>query len=764
MADNGRDILTTYSAACETIRGTIPKITDPMPGDIIFFSGTRHSGANHIGIIYKVDSSTIYTVEGNTSGQSGVIDNGGEVATKSYDKSYSRILSYGRPKYDLYSATASDVLVIALGEVGYVEKKSNADLNSKTGNAGKSNYTKYGQWIGANGDYWCASFVSWCFHAAYDESADVITYLDEVSESYLASLDIEYEPSAVSKEEGSGSSDDDTIYAGQFSGNSSLVSYVNRLSSGKKRQRTSNISRITIHTAKAIGDIHDLALLLNSSDRSYNYGIDNDGVIGLFMDEAAWTSSSDNNSNDKVSINIICMNETLEPNYKISESCYNSLIRLLEDVCRRNFIWKLTFTDHPKRDSVTLHRQFNKNSECPGKYVENHLHQILDEVNAILDTEVGVNFVQRAVRLAENQTEALKAQSTVALKNIKPYVVQPSPTELNVNYIALKELGVIGVMLDAGQRFNAKHEKVTYRTDNVYAQTLEVKASTLPHGYIYTTRAQSEADVKEEAYWLYFIISKYPPKLGIWLRCKFDVSDSIAQELVERWYRFFVEWGLKSKCGLYATSKQAKKIGWPKQCAYMPLWLEGQLTENVCPDEEILTPSFFKMDRLINEGYSSSTAVIESTGVNWYNDRAAEQETATRYVLNIEADSIDEEDQGNITMTSKGISISSGWTGPKLTKQVGRVLGPNGGQETYYNLPMSGCIKLMKDLGFNAEYWEREDGVKMYGQYIMVAANLTLFPKGSIVPTTLGEAMVCDTGTFALVPGNEYNLDIAVNW
>ena len=35
------------------------------------------------------------------------------------------------------------VLTIAHQEIGYVEKRSNSQLDSKTGNAGSSNYTKY---------------------------------------------------------------------------------------------------------------------------------------------------------------------------------------------------------------------------------------------------------------------------------------------------------------------------------------------------------------------------------------------------------------------------------------------------------------------------------------------------------------------------------------------------------------------------------------------------------------------------------------------
>lgn len=59
------------------------------------------------------------------------------------------------------------VLEIAKSEVGYLEKASNNMLESKTGNAGFNNYTKYGKDMGCNGDFWCDAFVDWCFLKAY---------------------------------------------------------------------------------------------------------------------------------------------------------------------------------------------------------------------------------------------------------------------------------------------------------------------------------------------------------------------------------------------------------------------------------------------------------------------------------------------------------------------------------------------------------------------------------------------------------------------
>ena len=72
--------------------------SNPKVGDQIFFKNSTR--ICHTGIVYKVDSNYVYTIEGNTSGASGVVANGGGVCKKKYSLGYSKIAGYGRPKYD----------------------------------------------------------------------------------------------------------------------------------------------------------------------------------------------------------------------------------------------------------------------------------------------------------------------------------------------------------------------------------------------------------------------------------------------------------------------------------------------------------------------------------------------------------------------------------------------------------------------------------------------------------------------------------------
>ena len=97
-----------------------------------------------------------------------------------------------------------------------------------------------------------------------------------------------------------------------------------------------------------------------------------------------------------------------------------------------------------------------------------------------------------------------------------------------------------------------------------------------------------------------------------------------------------------------------------------------------------------------------------------------------------------------------------------LNSWIGVIYHYNGTKETYYNLPMSGVVGIMRRLGYLEDdypYWVREDGVKMFGNYVMVAAPLDIYPRGSIVETSLGTGIVCDTGEMV-----GHWLDIAVDW
>lgn len=85
--------------------------SNPQPGDQIFFTNDGGKTSNHTGLVVKVDSSRVYTIEGNTSSATGVVANGGSVRNKSYSLHNSKIYGYGRPDWTLVQHTEDSDMI-----------------------------------------------------------------------------------------------------------------------------------------------------------------------------------------------------------------------------------------------------------------------------------------------------------------------------------------------------------------------------------------------------------------------------------------------------------------------------------------------------------------------------------------------------------------------------------------------------------------------------------------------------------------------------
>lgn len=161
-----RDVMTGYTPdgkACFVSAGAWYKT--PKKGDIIYFYSESKGRVGHTGIVEKVDESIkyVYTIEGNTSSTQ-YAENGGCVARHTY--SYKniggtyRVNGFGRPNFEGAGVTADEFVNMAISQLGYLEKRSNKNLDSKTANAGSNNYQKFQRDVGAgNGDQWCQYFV-----------------------------------------------------------------------------------------------------------------------------------------------------------------------------------------------------------------------------------------------------------------------------------------------------------------------------------------------------------------------------------------------------------------------------------------------------------------------------------------------------------------------------------------------------------------------------------------------------------------------------
>lgn len=209
--------------------------------------------------------------------------------------------------------------------------------------------------------------------------------------------------------------------------NSSLAT-VKILSPNHSGQRNHAIDTITIHcvvgqcSAKTLGEI----FLPTSRQASSNYGIGFDGEIGLYVEEKnrSWCTSSA--SNDHRAITIEVASDTTEP-YAVTDKAYAALLDLVTDICKRNGIKKLVWSNdkndrvnHKNGCNMTVHRDY-ANKSCPGKYLYDRHPAIAAEVNKRLSNNATANNTKEEKVMYRVQIGAfsVKANAENMLKKAK---------------------------------------------------------------------------------------------------------------------------------------------------------------------------------------------------------------------------------------------------------------------------------------------------------------------------------------------------------
>lgn len=332
--------------------------SNPQPGDQIFFGSTGDE--EHTGIVETVNGSTITTIEGNSSDQ---------VIRRTYSISNSRIVGYGRPKFE--SSNTSEAPVTPTIPSTSVSFKVGDTVNF-TGSL------HYGSSNAKSGSK-CKSGLATITHIALEAAHPyhLVRIANGTSSVYGWVNANDVQATTASKEE-------------KQMSNSPLVSYT-KISPNKSSPRNHAIDTITIHCVVGQCSVETLGNIFapTSREASSNYGIGYDGKIGMYVEEKDRSWCSSNAANDNRAITIEVASDTSEP-YAVNAKAYAALIDLVTDICKRNGIKKLVWStnknervNHLNGCNMTVHRDY-ANKSCPGTYLYERHGDIAKQVNARL--------------------------------------------------------------------------------------------------------------------------------------------------------------------------------------------------------------------------------------------------------------------------------------------------------------------------------------------------------------------------------------------
>lgn len=148
------------------------------------------------------------------------------------------------------------------------------------------------------------------------------------------------------------------------------------------------ITRVTIHHMASVmtGRACAAGFMDPARKASANYCVGYDGSICCSVDEAnaAWTSSSYDNDNRAITIEVA--NSSRGGNWPVGEKAMSALLDLLVDICKRNpGIGRLNYTGDTT-GNMTLHNMFTY-TVCPGAYLQSKMSWIASQVNSRLGNQ-----------------------------------------------------------------------------------------------------------------------------------------------------------------------------------------------------------------------------------------------------------------------------------------------------------------------------------------------------------------------------------------
>ncbi len=146
---------------------------------------------------------------------------------------------------------------------------------------------------------------------------------------------------------------------------------------GQYSKRAGGVDRIIIHHCASTSLSGVLAMMSSGSrEVSANYVIGNSGeIVGVVPEESrAWTSSSASWDGRAITFEIV--NETGAPDWRISDSAFTAVAKMLADISRRYGIELSRATVITHQELYNIHGA-SYETACPGPYLQGRMDELI---------------------------------------------------------------------------------------------------------------------------------------------------------------------------------------------------------------------------------------------------------------------------------------------------------------------------------------------------------------------------------------------------
>jgi len=178
---------------------------------------------------------------------------------------------------------------------------------------------------------------------------------------------------------------------------------------------------------------------------------------------------------------------------------------------------------------------------------------------------------------------------------MRPFVATLSPQFNNtLDYDRIKQARISAMAFYGGELFDVSHMQKTYENPYLARLVNDCNNAGMPFMLYVTTRARNIKEADEECKALYYVISQFPPQLGLWIKIETNNNVEINNQIIELYYKYAEKWGIKSKVGLYLDYSRLNCVTWTQFQDRFYLWLIDP-TDVSTIDDELLNPELFEV-------------------------------------------------------------------------------------------------------------------------------------------------------------------------